>query len=346
MSVAPPPSTTAAASYPVVRDLLGGVPFRRLLAVRLTTQLADGGFEVALASLFFFSPERATTAGGIALAFAVLTLPFTLVGPWAGVVLDRWSRRNTLAVGNLARAVAGARHRRARGRRPGRARALRPRAALRERQPVPARRAVGRPAARGRRPVAGHRQRGHADARDGGRAGRQRPGVRRPPGRAVLRPAPAAGRRRAGGRRAAHAAADRRAARAGPVTCGQRPGRPHGPAGPAPAARRRARPGRRAAAPARAAYRCRRPRGDVGAPVHLRGVDAGHHPAGATPPQPHRRRRPRPGGPRLGGRGRRGRLRGCGAGHPRPGSAPPTRSGWSRRRWSWPLPPRRRSCWR
>lgn len=105
MSVAPPASTTGAAPYPVVRDLLGGVPFRRLLAVRLTTQLADGGFEVALASLFFFSPERATTAGGIALAFAVLTLPFTLVGPWAGVVLDRWSRRNTLAAGNLARAV-------------------------------------------------------------------------------------------------------------------------------------------------------------------------------------------------------------------------------------------------
>src|SRR6476661_1908118 len=105
MSVAPPPSTTAAGSYPVLRNLLGGVPFRRLLAVRLTTQLADGGFEVALASLFFFSPERATPAGGIALAFAVLPLPFTLVGPWAGVVLDRWSRRNTLVVGNVSRAV-------------------------------------------------------------------------------------------------------------------------------------------------------------------------------------------------------------------------------------------------
>src|SRR5690348_5132544 len=57
MTVAPPPTATGAASYPVVRDLLGGAPFRRLLAVRLTTQLADGGFEVALASLFFFSPE-------------------------------------------------------------------------------------------------------------------------------------------------------------------------------------------------------------------------------------------------------------------------------------------------
>jgi MFS family permease len=82
-----------------------GPGFRRLLAVRLTTQLADGVFEVALASLFFFSPERATTPAGIAAAFAVLTLPFTLVGPWAGVPLDRWSRRNTLMFGNVARAV-------------------------------------------------------------------------------------------------------------------------------------------------------------------------------------------------------------------------------------------------
>ena len=82
-----------------------GPGFRRLLAVRLTTQLADGVFEVALASLFFFSPERATTPAGIAAAFAVLTLPFTLVGPWAGVPLDRWSRRNTLMLGNVARAV-------------------------------------------------------------------------------------------------------------------------------------------------------------------------------------------------------------------------------------------------
>jgi MFS family permease len=82
-----------------------GPSFRRLLAVRLTSQLGDGVFEVALASLFFFSPERATTPGGIAAAFAVLTLPFTVIGPWAGVPLDRWSRRNTLMIGNLVRAA-------------------------------------------------------------------------------------------------------------------------------------------------------------------------------------------------------------------------------------------------
>src|SRR5512142_1182061 len=96
--------TAAASPAPAPRLWAFGPSFRRLLAVRLTSQLGDGVFEVALASLFFFSPERATTPGGIAAAFAVLTVPFTVIGPWAGVPLDRWSRRNTLMLGNVVRA--------------------------------------------------------------------------------------------------------------------------------------------------------------------------------------------------------------------------------------------------
>lgn len=79
------------------------VGFRRLLAVRLVSQCADGMFTVGLATLFFFSPQNATTAGAVAAAFAVLLLPFTIVGPWAGVLLDRWRRRQVLVVGNLVR---------------------------------------------------------------------------------------------------------------------------------------------------------------------------------------------------------------------------------------------------
>lgn len=77
--------------------------FRRLFAVRLVSQSADGMFQVGLATLFFFSPENASTATGVASAFAVLLLPFTIVGPWAGVLLDRWRRRQVLLVGNLVR---------------------------------------------------------------------------------------------------------------------------------------------------------------------------------------------------------------------------------------------------
>lgn len=79
------------------------VDFRRLLAVRLVSQTSDGLFQAGLATLFFFSPENATTATGVAAAFAVLLLPFTVVGPWAGVLLDRWRRRQVLLVGNLVR---------------------------------------------------------------------------------------------------------------------------------------------------------------------------------------------------------------------------------------------------
>jgi MFS family permease len=90
----------------VIADLKALWPlrdFRRLFAVRLTSQTADGMFQVGLATLFFFSPENASTAVGVATAFAVLLLPFTIVGPWAGVLLDRWRRRQVLFVGNLVR---------------------------------------------------------------------------------------------------------------------------------------------------------------------------------------------------------------------------------------------------
>jgi MFS family permease len=38
--------------------------------------------------------------------FAVLLLPYSLVGPFVGVLLDRWSRRNVLVTANLVRAAS------------------------------------------------------------------------------------------------------------------------------------------------------------------------------------------------------------------------------------------------
>lgn len=79
--------------------------YRRLLAVRLLSQGVDGAFQVALAGLVFFSAERQATAGAAALVFAVTTLPFTVLGPVAGVFLDRWPRRAVLVWANLGRAA-------------------------------------------------------------------------------------------------------------------------------------------------------------------------------------------------------------------------------------------------
>ncbi|MFJ5260651.1 MFS transporter [Streptomyces sp. NPDC088387] len=92
----------------VVRDLrvlLRFGDFRRLLAVRLLSQGADGVFQVGLATYVVFSPERQTSPTAIASAMAVLLLPYSLVGPFAGVLLDRWRRRQVFVHGNLLRAA-------------------------------------------------------------------------------------------------------------------------------------------------------------------------------------------------------------------------------------------------
>jgi MFS family permease len=83
--------------------LLKGTWFRRLFAVRVASQLSDGVFQVALASYVVFSPERAPSPGALAAALAVVLLPFSVLGPFAGVFLDRWSRRQVLAWSNFVR---------------------------------------------------------------------------------------------------------------------------------------------------------------------------------------------------------------------------------------------------
>jgi MFS family permease len=88
-----------------LRELARGSGFRKLFAVRLAGQCGDGVFEVTLASLFFFNPQQEGTPGRVAAAFAVLLLPFTIVGPWVGVLLDRWRRRQVLLIGYGLRAL-------------------------------------------------------------------------------------------------------------------------------------------------------------------------------------------------------------------------------------------------
>jgi len=78
--------------------------FRRLLGTRLLAQFGDGVFQAALAGTVLFNPQRAADPIAVAAGFAVLLLPYSLVGPFAGVWLDRWSRRQVLLRANLLRA--------------------------------------------------------------------------------------------------------------------------------------------------------------------------------------------------------------------------------------------------
>ncbi|QKW20756.1 MFS transporter [Kitasatospora sp. NA04385] len=89
--------------FGLLLGLLRGPGFRRLLTVRLFSQLSDGVFQASLAAYALFSPDKQSSPAEIAAALAVVTLPFSAIGPFTGVMLDRWRRRQVLLTGNLVR---------------------------------------------------------------------------------------------------------------------------------------------------------------------------------------------------------------------------------------------------
>ncbi|HEX2904953.1 MAG TPA: MFS transporter [Jatrophihabitans sp.] len=102
--------STTVATQPVRTEAVWRQVLRRhdylgLLSVRLFGQFADGIFQASLAGTILFNPERAARAGDVAAGFAVLLLPYSLLGPFAGVLLDRWSRQRVLMLANLTRSL-------------------------------------------------------------------------------------------------------------------------------------------------------------------------------------------------------------------------------------------------
>jgi len=79
--------------------------FWRLLQVRMASQFADGLFQAGLAGALLFNPDRAADPMAIARAFAVLFLPYSLLGPFAGALMDRWDRRLVLVGANAGRLI-------------------------------------------------------------------------------------------------------------------------------------------------------------------------------------------------------------------------------------------------
>jgi MFS family permease len=88
-----------------LRGLLGTPGFRRLLAVRFCAQFGDGMFQAALGGAVLFNPEREADPIAVAVGLAVLLLPYSVIGPFAGALLDRWDRRRVLMLANLLRGV-------------------------------------------------------------------------------------------------------------------------------------------------------------------------------------------------------------------------------------------------
>jgi MFS family permease len=88
-----------------LRGVLAGRDFRRLLATRLISQAGDGVVTAGVGTYVFFNATTFPSPAAGAAAFAVLYLPYSLIGPFAGVFIDRWSRRQILVWSALLRSV-------------------------------------------------------------------------------------------------------------------------------------------------------------------------------------------------------------------------------------------------
>jgi MFS family permease len=100
MAASPLPGTLERA-----RGALRSYDFRRLIAIRVVGQTADGFFQAVIIASVVFNPGEHSTTIGIFKAAAITALPFTLLGPFVGVFIDRWPRRAILAVAPLLKAA-------------------------------------------------------------------------------------------------------------------------------------------------------------------------------------------------------------------------------------------------
>jgi MFS family permease len=87
-----------------LRTVLAERDFRRLFATRLVSQTGDGIITAGVGTYVFFNAATFPSPAAGAAAFTVLYLPYSLVGPFAGVFIDRWSRRQILVWSALLRA--------------------------------------------------------------------------------------------------------------------------------------------------------------------------------------------------------------------------------------------------
>jgi MFS family permease len=79
-----------------LRAVLAERDFRKLFGTRLISQTGDGIITAAVGTYVFFNASTFPSPMAGAAAFAVLYLPYSLIGPFAGVLIDRWSRRQIL----------------------------------------------------------------------------------------------------------------------------------------------------------------------------------------------------------------------------------------------------------
>ncbi|MDP9067677.1 MAG: MFS transporter [Actinomycetota bacterium] len=88
-----------------LRELMRDRDLRLLLVAQFLAQAADGLAQAVFADVLVLEPLNAGTPARILTLFAVTLLPYSLLSPFMGVLVDRWPRRHVLVWTNVIRGV-------------------------------------------------------------------------------------------------------------------------------------------------------------------------------------------------------------------------------------------------
>src|SRR5918992_2094776 len=84
-------------------EMLRERDFRSLIGGQVLGQAADGFAQATLAKVLILDPLEAGTPSRILALFALTLVPYSLIGPYVGVFVDRWPRRALMQWANVLR---------------------------------------------------------------------------------------------------------------------------------------------------------------------------------------------------------------------------------------------------
>ena len=89
----------------VLREILAERDLKLLLGAQFLAQAADGLAQAVFADVLILEPLSAGTPMRIFTLFAVTLVPYSLLSPFMGVLVDRWPRRSVLFWTNVIRGL-------------------------------------------------------------------------------------------------------------------------------------------------------------------------------------------------------------------------------------------------
>jgi MFS family permease len=91
-----------------VRRLFTASGFRRFFLTRMVSQLGDGVFQLSAGAVLLFDHPGKNPALALLGVFAVALVPYSALGPFVGVFIDRWERQKILTWVPVGRALCAA----------------------------------------------------------------------------------------------------------------------------------------------------------------------------------------------------------------------------------------------